>query len=157
MDTSAPEVLQKPQNKKNLSLVIGVLVLFLILILLAFYLGKLDLSNLTKTPVSKVETVKVAQIQTSPLLSNQTALARGTIISKTEKEISVKGENGQTDTFELKQPVVIYNQATSSATLGSIELDKPAIITLELKDNKYKVISISYFIPPPPPSEATRK
>lgn len=153
MESPAPEILKKPENRKKNFLIFGAIILALILIsTLLVYFGKFNLSFFqTQGPGRVVETKKVTEIETSPLLSNQTALARGTIISKTENEISIKGENGQTDTFELKQPVVIYNQATSSATLGSIELDKPAVITLELKDNKYKVISISYFIPPPPP------
>lgn len=154
MESPAPQILQKPASRRNYFLIFAGIIL-LLLVVLILYFGKFYLSFLPgKTTNGPVGTKQVKQIQTSPLLSNQTALVRGVVVARTDNQITVKGENGQTDSFSLQEPVVIYNQiATSSASLnlGSIELNKPAVITLELKDNKYRVISISYFIPPPPP------
>lgn len=91
----------------------------------------------------------------NPIFSSQTATIQGEITKVNGSTLSVKTSNGQTEDFPVSSKVVIYKfsgkspQASASSDLKSVTLGERVLIQLELKDNKYQVISISAFPPPP--------
>lgn len=98
-------------------------------------------------------------ITTSPLFDSQTATINGQVIQvihSTLITIQVKNKDGLMDTFPIVPNLVIYKyksgstEATSSADLQTIELNKDALIVLEHIKGEYKVVSISYLASPSP-------
>lgn len=102
---------------------------------------------------------QASQIQSNPLLKSQTATFQGTITKVSGQTIDVKSDSGQTGSFPVSARVVIYKfngtspQASASSDLKTIETGKQALVMLELLDNKYQVVSVSYLPPPPAPKK----
>lgn len=113
----------------------------------------------TKLPQVTTGNQSVAK---NPIFKSQTATFQGFITKVDGSNLSVKDEKGTTDTFPVSQRAVIYKfkanspQASASSDLNSIETDKQALVMLELLDNKYQVVSVSY-LPPPPAPPAPKK
>lgn len=95
------------------------------------------------------------QVSKNPLFKSQTATFQGTITKIDGSKLSLKDDSGQAGTFSLSPKVTIYKfsgstrQASASSDIKTLETGKQVLIVLELKDNQYQVISISYLPPPP--------
>ena len=116
-----------------------------------------------KTKLPQVTTGTGNQsVAKNPIFKSQTATFQGVITKVDGSNLSVKDDKGQTDTFPVSQRAVIYKfkagspQASASSDLKTIETDKQALVMLELVDDKYQVVSISY-LPPPPVAPAPKK
>lgn len=73
---------------------------------------------------------------------------------------TIRNNKNQTAKLPLSSSLAVYKkpgqlQATSSAALKAIKLNTQALISLEYKNGKYKVVSITYNIPKRQPTTAS--
>lgn len=107
----------------------------------------------------KVQTQTNQEAPVSPLLKSQTATFQGEIVKVEGQTMEVKSDTGDTGSFPISGNAVIYKytststQASASSDLKTIETGKMALVMLELLDNKYQVVSVSYLPPPPKPAK----
>ena len=86
------------------------------------------------------------------LYSSQTAFIRGKITHIEGKILSVINLNNATSGNIIASDRLIVTkpkQASPSSDLSQLETDKEALISLELKDDRYEAVSIQYVNPPP--------
>lgn len=130
-----------------------ILVLMFVAAVGGFYAGKTTI--LPGSPYTPTQTESA--VLASPVFASQTATVQGVITKVDGKIITVVGDKNMEDNFEVSDKLVIYKftsgspQASASSKLNSIDLNKNALIILELMENKYKVTSVSYLPPPPKP------
>lgn len=150
---------------KSLYLIIA-LIVALISGVLGFMAGQ---GRLVKTPLtSTIQSINTnSSIESSKLFQSQTANIQGKITKVSASSISVVDDKNQAGEFTVSKKLVIYKSqdlpvpgrpytASASADLKSIDLNKSALISLEVIDGSYQVVSIS-FIPPvlqAPPANA---
>ena len=103
---------------------------------------------------TQVTTTESLQAAVNPLFKTQSATFQGKIVSIAGKNISVEAENGQKGEFGLSDNIIIYKFPNNSATASSssdikqIDTGKLVLISLNLINNKYQAVSISYFRTP---------
>lgn len=131
-----------------------VLVLIVVAAVGGFLVGRGgETSNQTPT----TQEGQTSQVLSNPLLKSQTATFQGEITAVSGQNLEVKSDGGQTGSFPVSSRLVVYKytvgstQASASSELKSIETGKQALVMLELLDNKYQVVSVSYLPPPPKP------
>ncbi len=97
------------------------------------------------------------------LFFTQNAYIRGKIIQVLSEELKITSTNNNlSETFGAAYGLVIISPANkvSKGDLSTIELNKEAVIGLEMLDGKYQVVSIQYTTPQssprPAPSLATK-
>ena len=136
-----------------------ILILMLIAATGGFYAGKTTiLPGSPYTPTQSGESSTLA----SSVFKSQTATFQGVITKVDGKNLQVKSDSGNTASFPISERAVIYKfsgkspQASASSDLKTIETDKQALVMLELLDNNYQVVSVSY-LPPPPAPPAPKK
>ena len=143
---------QQPKPKRFPILVL------IIVALIAFFLGKS-----TQSGYQVPSSTSSPQAKSNQLLRSQTATFQGEITKVNKDSVDVKTEKGIVGNLKLSSNFFIYKfepgatQATSSADINSIETGKRALIILELSENQYKVVSISYQPPPVTPTRTSTK
>ena len=99
----------------------------------------------------------------TPTLANaffdaQLATIQGEIIEIKNSTILIKNGTGQLKNFPISPKAVVFQlipgttQATPSADLKNIETGKKVLIQLELTNNEYQVLTITYLPPLVTPS-----
>ena len=87
------------------------------------------------------------------LYASQTATIRGLITAVNGKTLTVKSliDDSTTGNITLSDNVIITKpgSTTPSTNLSSIEQNKEVLITLEMFEGNYKVISLQYPVPAP--------
>ena len=97
---------------------------------------------------------------TSPLIESQSGNITGTITAVSGKTLTIVNSKNQSDQFVASDKLVVINlgtlpnSASPSAGLQGIQLNKMALIQLQMEDGQFKVASIAY--PPTPPSKPTK-
>ncbi len=118
------------------------------------YFFGISVSTSKTTPPADVTRPAVTR---NPIFKSQTATFQGTITKIDRSSVSLKDESGKTGIFPISAKVVIYKftgssrQASASSDIKTAETGKQVLVVLELKDNQYQVISISYLPPAPSP------
>lgn len=148
----------KPRMNNLVLIIIGI-ILLIIISASAFWLGQ-NYSKPTSndsTPSNQVS-ISSAKATSNPLFQNQTAVINGKITKSAKGQLTIEDNDKDTSSFNLAPKIVIYKQVpgqTSAQTTtneSAIELNKQAVITLSVIDGEYKVSSIAYLSPPPPPA-----
>ena len=109
-----------------------------------FFVGKTVSQNQSLTQS------KTGSAKQNSIFSSQTATIQGEITNVNGPKISIKNNNGQTGDFSLSQRAVIYqfkpgsNTASASSDVKTIETGKKVVVVLQLNDDKYEIVSISY-------------
>lgn len=123
--------------------------------IVGYWLGQSGIKNLSQTaqPVQQLLS-NGSSLPASKLFQTQTATVLGKITAVSSNSITVMDEKNQTDQFILSQKWVVYKtsnnlQASPSSDLKSIEKEKLVMVTLELIDGSYQVVSIAYLPPTP--------
>ncbi len=153
MEEPAPEVIKTSKS----SLRIQILILSAILLIVGGVSGYLLKSN----PSSTTQLDRSAP-QSNPLIKNQSATVYGKIVEKNSNSIKVLGENGESAVFNLAPSILVYKSATDSAItetfagIDEIDLNKEAVIVLNMFEGEYKVASVSYINFPLPSEEPIR-
>ncbi len=85
----------------------------------------------------------------SPLFKVQSANIEGIITSVNESQLTVKSETNLSDSFPISNRIVIYTKQPDSKTVVSkektdIQVNKKALLLLEVIDGKYQVTGITY-------------
>ena len=115
-----------------------------------FYLGRYSLSG----PIPQSQNQSKQIVFKNPLFKSQSATFEGEITGVEGLKLTVKDYKDQTGVLTAIPNLIIYGSGVKKAATdsASIELNKKAVLTLEVVDGQYKVISISY-LPPAPPSK----
>ncbi len=95
--------------------------------------------------------ISIPSTSSNSLYTSQTALIQGTVTKVTDKTITVKNTAGVEGTVELGSNVLISKlntaqgglPATPSSDLKQIELNKAAVVNLQMIDGKFKVMSVT--------------
>ena len=129
-----------------MKIVVLPIILLMVGLAIGFFAGK---SANTKAP----EPQQIKTEVSNKLFSGQTAFLRGKINKVDEKQISVTNTStNTTGTVMLSDRAIIINpnkNGSPSVNIGSIELDKEALINLEMNNGNYEIISIQYVNPAP--------
>jgi hypothetical protein len=95
----------------------------------------------------------------NPFFDKQTAFTQGQITSVKDGSITVVKKDKTTSDLPLADEFVVYlpsptdsNQTKVAHGATSIVLNKAAVINVQIIDSKYRVTSISYQTPLPPPT-----
>ena len=132
----------------------------LVIVVVVFLVGVFVGHSLLGQKVSEKGTSQTTPPQKNALFQSQTASIQGKITKVEGSSISVESSQGQSGTFTASNRVVIYKfpagsrQASASADLKSIELDKKVLLALTLINDNYQIASISYL---PPIASASAK
>lgn len=145
----APEIITSKPKFQSKLLIFGLLIL-----LLGgaggYFLTKsmsLPAPNPSQSAPKKAEEKSAPQ---NPLIKNQTATVYGKILEKNGNFIKVTNETGQTADIKLAPNILIYKSLPRSSVaeavtgIDNIDLEKSAVIVLNMFDGEYKVASISY-------------
>src|SRR3989338_2102374 len=150
-----------PQQKHSsdlpliLTAIFGTVVLFLATLAVLNYLNILSLSKMFPEvlgwlPRQKTAGTELACLKTSPLFIGQTATINGFVTRVKDNTLTMRDDQGQTDSFEAAPNVQIYTfrsltkPPNTSTGLSAIKLDQKATITLQADGGVYKIVSISY-------------
>ena len=101
--------------------------------------------------------------QANAMFQSQSASAQGTITKVDGNNITFMTDDNKTGTFPLAPRFTIYKfaksaQAKAYSDIKDIELDKKAVIGLQLINNTYQITTITYpFIQPQPSPLPTKK
>lgn len=121
---------------------------------IGFVAGKTNPNSSSPPPISTLNNTKTTdslEAMSNPLFKSQTALFEGKINSVTGNNIQVESQSGQKGEFSLSDKLAIYkfpnnsSVASASSDVKTIETGKQVLMTLELINNKYQAVSISYF------------
>lgn len=110
----------------------------------------------TASPVTQNTEQKTTA--TSPLFQTQSATITGEVTAVSDKTLTISDTKKQTGQFMASDQLIVLsldskpNPASPAAALKSIELNKMALIHLQLEDGQFKVASIGY-LPNNPPSQ----
>ena len=127
---------------------IVVLILLVSLVFLGFISGKLNLSTVLPTKNNPQPTTQVLPI--NPIFKSQSALFQGNITKISGKTLEVESEDGQKAQFDLSDKILVYTHPDNSlisSPSADIKLitEGKVLMMLEIIDEKYQVVSISYF------------
>ena len=115
---------------------------------------KLDTTTQTEQKIASQSAIVITKSLEAPsnlLFKTQSATFQGKITNIAGKKLFVNSDEGQTGEFAISDKVVIYKFAPGSSTAGpsndmrTIETGKEVLIALDLINNQYQAISISYF------------
>ncbi len=128
--------------------VILTLILMLTAGIAGYTIGNLkpNLNTSLPKPVQNME----QKINGSPLFQTQSATITGIVTSVLDKTITISDTKNQTGQFMASDKLIVLsidskpNPTSSSASSPSIELNKLALIHLQLEDGQFKVVSIGY-------------
>lgn len=88
--------------------------------------------------------------KTNSIFTSQVAYIQGKITKVDDKTLTIEKTASQSASFPISNKFVSYvpkpnsPQATASADLKSIQTNKPALVSLELINGEYQIISVSY-------------
>lgn len=131
----------------NLKTIISSIVLLSLGVAAGFFLGRFSLSTQVATNQAVKQTVQAPKVEN--VFKSETATFQG-VVTKAGEKLTLKNDKGQVADFLISPKAVIYKptgqkgQASASADIKSVELNKKVLIILELKDNNYQIISVSY-------------
>lgn len=124
-------------------------VLMLIAAIIGFVIGNLkpimnsSLPQLTQNLSSSPE-------KGSPLFETQTAMITGTVTALNGNVLTITDQKNQSEQFTASNRMLTFKlsltgpSASPSADLKSVDLNKPAIFTLEKSADQYEVVSIRF-------------
>ena len=113
------------------------------------------LPSFTQTSLKQANTAT-----TSPLIESQSGNITGTITAVSGKTLTIVNSKNQSGQFIASDKLIVINlsaspnSASPSAGLQAIQLNKTALIQLQMEDGQFKVASIAY--PPTPPSKPAK-
>lgn len=127
-----------------------------------FTIGNVKNKNLSLPQLTQ----NTSQSKESPsLFDTQTATITGSVTSILDTTLTITDTKNQSAQFAASDKMIVLsldskpNFASPSSGLKSVELNKPALIQLQMENGLYKIISIGYLptnVPPPPaPAPAT--
>ena len=123
--------------------------------LLGFIGGRLTSNGKsTNPPPTQTKVTASLEAAQNPLFKTQSATFQGKITKINGKTLTVESDNGQKGEFGLSDNIIIYKFPNNSATASSssdikqIDTGKLVLISLNLINNKYQAVSISYFRTP---------
>lgn len=136
-------------SKKIVPYILAV-VLLIIGLALGFFTGK-GLQKPVETSEAPAATLAA---EYNSLYASQTATIRGLITNRSGSDLMVTNLNNQVEgKIRASERIIItrsaVKQATPSAGLDTIELNKEALIGLEMIGGTYQAVSIQYLIPAP--------
>lgn len=111
-----------------------------------------------KDTVSPVTQNTEQKTNANPLFQTQSATITGEVTAVSDKTITISDAKKQTGQFMASDQLIVLSldskptPASPAAALKSIELNKMALIQLQLEDGQFKVASIGY-LPNNPPSQ----
>ena len=138
--------------KKSIPFIFAISLLILGLAV-GFFIGKrtqASVSVSTNLPINTNTT-------DNSLYSSQTATIRGEITKVDGETLTIKNLNNQTTGQQQVSSRILITKATArpdrtaspSSDLSKIELNKEALINLEMIGGRYQIISIQYILPTP--------
>lgn len=113
-----------------------------------YYLGVSKPVPVTTNLVSQNQSGNV--LSASSLFQMQTAIVQGEITKVSDNNLTVKNETGKEEVFPISKRIVIYiplkqdpKRAAATSDVNQIELNKIKLITFEVIDGKYQVVSVA--------------
>lgn len=110
-----------------------------------------------KGTVSPVTQNQEQKTNANPLFQTQSATITGEVTAVSDKTLTISDTKKQTGQFIASDQLIVLSldskptPASPAAALKSIELNKMALINLQMEDGQFKVVSIGY-LPQNPPS-----
>ena len=136
---------------KKYAVYILAVALFILGLSLGFAIGK----NFNTQKPQDVSTIPETT-KSNSFYSLQTASIRGVITDRNGNDLKVKNLNNQVEgSVKASNRLIIAkagnkpNPATPSSDLSSIELNKEALISLEMIDGEYQAVLVQYTLPSP--------
>jgi hypothetical protein len=112
--------------------------------------GGVDLNNVRNSSDQPSQEV------VNNLYTSQTATVRGQIKAVNDRTLSVRNTNGSTGNLRASNRIMIVkfntnpgSVASPSSDLQTIEINKDAVMSLEMVNGNYEVVQIQYIAPVP--------
>ena len=106
---------------------------------------------LSQSPLPQLaQNISMQETKISPLFESQTATITGMVTALNGNTITITDQKNQSDQFAVSNRMLIFKlsltgpSSSPSADLKSVELNKPAVFSLEKNGQNYEVISIRY-------------
>ncbi len=134
-------------NTKLLLVALGCSILGLAI---GFGLGQASVSKSTSAPTI------MNQSDQKSYFDNQSGTIQGQITQINGNKVLVTNQQNQVQEFELSNPITIYKYADSQSPAdvytdaSEIELNKPALIDVQMDNGQYKIVIVTILAPATP-------
>lgn len=140
------------------------IILMLIAGIIGFTAGNLKANN--KSIPQLAQSIQTPNKENNSVFQSQSASITGSVTAVSGNMLTITSQNNQTAQFEASEKMVVFTLdteptlASPSAEVESVQLNKIALIQLEMQDGKYKIVSIGYLpvnLPTPPATTSSQR